>query len=215
VVTIAETSDPIICANGMAVIPQYTFDNAPALNVVLIPGSNDLGAALRSDKSIIWIQRQSQQTDYTTAVCTGAFILAKLGRLNGKHCTTHWRYAQTLAEQYPSIFVLENAIYAEGGNVFSSAGVATGIDLALALVERDYGADLAIETTRNLVLYFRRPGNQSQFSEPIELRKRAGTRFRELHDWLLKNISRPELQVETLADFMAMSPRHFSHCFHQ
>jgi transcriptional regulator GlxA family with amidase domain len=108
-----------------------------------------------------------------------------------------------------------NAIYVEDGDVYTSAGVTAGIDLALALVERDYGADIAIETARNLVLYFRRPGNQSQFSTPIELRKKAGNRFQKLHDWLLANISRPELQIDTLAEFMAMSPRHFSRCFRQ
>jgi len=99
--------------------------------------------------------------------------------------------------------------------MYNSAGVTAGIDLALALIERDYGAEIAVETARNLVLYFRRPGNQSQFSAPIELRRTAGNRFQKLYDWLLNNISRPELQVDALADFMAMSPRHFSRCFHQ
>lgn len=201
--------------SGLTVSVEQTRRTTKKTDYLVIPGGSNPAGFSSDPLRLSYLAERADRADRIVSICTGAFILAKLGLLNGKRCTTHWRYAQTLAEQYPSIEVCENAIYVEDGNVFTSAGVTAGIDLALALVERDYGADIAIETARSLVLYFRRPGNQSQFSTPIELRKKAGSRFQSLHDWLLENISRPELLVESLADFMAMSPRHFSRCFHQ
>jgi transcriptional regulator GlxA family with amidase domain len=210
-----EKTGSVRLESGLTVSVEQTRRANEKADYLVIPGGSDPAGFSSDKRRLRYLGERAKRADRIVSICTGAFIVAKLGLLDGKRCTTHWRYAQTLAEQYPSAIVRENAIYVEDGNVFTSAGVTAGIDLALALVERDYGADLAIETARNLVLYFRRPGKQSQFSAPIELRKKAGDRFRQLHDWLLKNISRPELQVESLADFMAMSPRHFSRCFHQ
>jgi transcriptional regulator GlxA family with amidase domain len=210
-----EKPGPVTLESGLSVNVEKRCGETDTADYLVIPGGSDPAGFSSDQQRLSYLGERAKRAHRIVSICTGAFILAKLGLLNGRRCTTHWRYASTLAEQYPSIDVCENAIYIEDGNVFTSAGVTAGIDLALALVERDYGADIAIETARALVLYFRRPGNQSQFSTPIELRKKAGSRFRELHEWLLENISRPELQVETLADFMAMSPRHFSRCFHR
>ncbi len=210
-----EVAGQIRLESGLTVYSEGARGEHEKTDYLVIPGGSHPSRFCSDATRLNYLKARADMAGRIVSICTGAFLLAKLGLLDGKRCTTHWRYAQTLAEQYPSILLCENAIYVEAGNVFSSAGVTAGIDLALALVERDYGADIAIETARNLVLYFRRPGNQSQFSAPIELRKKAGNRFQKLHDWLLENISRPELQVETLAEFMAMSPRHFSRSFHQ
>jgi transcriptional regulator GlxA family with amidase domain len=149
VVTIAETSDPIICANGMEVIPQYTFDNAPTLNVVLIPGANELGAALRSDRSIEWIQHQSRQADYTTAVCTGAIILQRAGLLRNKKATTHWNLIEELRND-DTINVLEDMRYVRDGNIITAQGISAGIDMALWLIGEIHTPDHARQVRRIL-----------------------------------------------------------------
>ncbi len=210
-----ETAGPITLDSGLTVYADGPRKNAERSDYLVIPGGADPNRFCNDPKRLNYITARTQKTARIVSICTGAFLLAKLGLLDGKQCTTHWRYVQTMARQYPLVKLCENAIYIEDGNISSSAGVTAGIDLALALIERDHGADIAIETARYLVLYFRRPGNQSQFSAPIELRRKAGDRFKHLHDWLLSNLSRPELQIDSLAEFMAMSPRHFSRCFHE
>ena len=148
------------------------------------------------------------------SICTGAFLLAATGLLDGKACTTHWYYSERLAEMFPKVKVDSEAIYIQQGSVYSSAGVSAGIDLSLALVEQDYGVELAMGVARSLVLYMRRPGSQSQFSTPVSLRQKAGSRFNHLHDWLLDNLCGP-LSVEQMAEYCRMSPRNFARRFTQ
>jgi transcriptional regulator GlxA family with amidase domain len=211
----AEKPGLVSLESGLTVHIDQTCQGKERTDYLIIPGGSN-PIRFSSDPLLInYLRTRASLANRIVSICTGAFLLAKLGLLDGKRCTTHWHYAQKLAELYPSVSVCENAIYIEDGNLLTSAGVTAGIDLALALVERDYGAEIAIETARSLVLYFRRPGNQSQFSSPIELRRKAGDRFQKLHDWLLENISRTDLRIDTLADFMAMSPRHFSRCFRE
>jgi transcriptional regulator GlxA family with amidase domain len=210
-----EQPGPVTLESGLTVFVEHTGLENSKTDYLIIPGGSNPDRLISDPQRLNYLSDRVKHTHCIVSICTGAFMLAKLGILDGKRCTTHWRYAQIFAKQYPSTIVCDNAIYVEDGHVFTSAGVTAGIDLALALVERDYGAELAIEVARNLVLYFRRPGNQSQFSTPIELRKKSGNRFQKLHDWLLENISRPELKIKMLADFMAMSPRHFSRRFQE
>ena len=146
------------------------------------------------------------------SVCSGAFIPAACGMLKGKKVTTHWSVADDLARKYPDIKVTPDAIYIRDDNIYSSAGVTAGIDLALALVEEHHGSQLAMDVARILVLYLRRPGRQSQFSAPMKLRAKAGSKFSKLHDWILENLKQ-SLCVESLAEYVAMSPRNFSRIF--
>ncbi len=133
VVTIAESAEPILCASGMEVIPQYTFENAPALDVLLLPGANELKAALRSQPSIDWIQQQSSQIGYTTAVCTGALILQRVGLLKHKKATTHWQLIEELRKD-ETVDVMEEMRYVRDGNIITAQGVSAGIDMALWLI---------------------------------------------------------------------------------
>jgi transcriptional regulator GlxA family with amidase domain len=133
VVTIAEREDPVICASGMEVIPQFTFENAPTLDVLLVPGSNELDAALGSKRSIEWIQQQSRQIDYTTAVCTGALILQRAGLLKNKKATTHWNLIEALRKD-ETINVMEEMRYVRDGKIVTAQGVSAGIDMALWLI---------------------------------------------------------------------------------
>ena len=142
VVTIAETMEPIICSNGMEIKPQYTFDTAPALDVLLVPGANNLAAALASDKAIDWVQRVAQKATFTTAVCTGSLILQKAGLLTDKKATTHWMLTEELAKD-SRVSVMPEMRYVRDGNIVTSQGVSAGIDMALWLVGELHSPDHA------------------------------------------------------------------------
>lgn len=133
VVTIAESMEPIVCANGMQVLPQYTFETAPKLDVLLVPGANELEAALSSPKAIDWIASVAEEVKYMTAVCTGSLILQKAGLLKDKKATTHWMLVDELKKD-TSTTVLADMRYVRDGNVVTSQGVSAGIDMALWLL---------------------------------------------------------------------------------
>lgn len=149
VVTIAETTDSIICANGMQVIPQFNFDTAPALDVVLIPGANDLNSALQSEATQLWIQQQAKIVRYTAAVCTGALLLKNAGLLDGKRATTHWQLIDEL-KQGGKVTVLEDMRYVRDGNIVTAQGISAGIDMALWLVGHLHEPDHAREVRKIL-----------------------------------------------------------------
>ncbi len=155
---------------------------------------------------------RAERSYHIVSICTGAFLLAATGLLEGKSCSTHWRYAERLAKCYPAINVQVDKIFIRDGNILTSAGVTAGIDLCLALVEQDYGAEAALEVARNLLLYLRRPGGQSQFSAPLSAQIQAGDTFSALYNWLHTRLSEP-LQVDDMAAFCHMSPRHFARRF--
>ncbi len=146
------------------------------------------------------------------SVCTGALFLARAGLLDGHRATTHWNWSASLGRRYPRIEVESDPIFVRDGNVYTSAGVTAGMDLALALVEEDHGPALALQVARHLVLYLRRPGRQSQFSTALALQLSDRHPLRELQSWIIDNLSK-ELSVETLAERVAMSPRNFARVF--
>jgi transcriptional regulator GlxA family with amidase domain len=139
-------------------------------------------------------------------------LLARAGLLDGRKATTHWKWCKPLASKHPSVHVDPNPIFIRDENVYTSAGVTSGMDLALALVEEDYGPGLALEVARDLLLYLRRPGGQSQFSTALALQITDRRPLRELESWVLENLDKP-LNVETLAERVAMSPRNFARVF--
>lgn len=142
---VAEKLDPIEASGGMKILPQYTFNNAPAPKVIVIPAQN--GA---TDAMLAWIREQSKQTDVTMSVCTGAFVLAKTGLLNGKRATTHHSGYIQLALEYPNIHVMPGYRFVDEGNIATAGGLTSGIDLALHVVERYYGRAAAEETVYQL-----------------------------------------------------------------
>ncbi len=151
VVTIAESLEPITCANGMQVLPQYTFDSAPELDVLLVPGANELEAALSSDSATDWIRSTADKVTYTTAVCTGSLILQKAGLLKGKKATTHWMLIEELQKD-SSTTVLPDMRYVRDGNVVTSQGVSAGIDMSLWLLGQLHSPDHARQV-RKLLQY--------------------------------------------------------------
>ncbi|AWJ86385.1 AraC family transcriptional regulator (plasmid) [Azospirillum sp. TSH58] len=146
-------------------------------------------------------------------ICTGAYVLAEAGLLDGRRATTHWNHARTLQRLYPNVKVEEDRIFSVDGHVWTSAGMTAGIDLAMALVEDDFGAEVAKEVARKLVVYLRRPGGQSQFSALLDLEPRSD-RVRRVLVYAKENL-RNGLSVEELAEAANLSPRQFSRLFRQ
>jgi len=148
------------------------------------------------------------------SICTGAFLLAEAGLLRGRRATTHWSKCKELAQKYREIRVEPNSIYTVDGSIYTSAGITAGMDLSLALVEADAGARLAADVAREMVLYLRRPGGQSQLSAALSLQVADRRAIRDLQSWIVENVS-DDLSVAALADVAAMSPRHFARTFSQ
>jgi transcriptional regulator GlxA family with amidase domain len=145
------------------------------------------------------------------SVCSGAFILAEAGLLDGRRATTHWRRTKQFLSAYPQVKLEPDRIFIRDGNIWSSAGISAGIDLALAMAAEDFGDEVAQETARQLVLYHRRSGGQSQFSSLLELKAPSG-RFGALLSWAREHLDAP-LTVEDLAEQAGMSSRHFARAF--
>ena len=147
-----------------------------------------------------WISRALPKARRIASVCLGAFVLAWTGVLDGKRAATHWRYCPRLQDGFPDIQVEPDAIFVQDGRVWSSAGVSAGIDLALAMIEEDFGHTIALDIARRLVVFLKRPGGQSQFSTVLAAQASdVEGRFSALHAWIIENIA-SDLRVETLAD---------------
>ena len=167
-----------------------------------------------SAEFIQWLRSWATRVRRLCSVCTGTFILAAAGFLEGRRATTHWRFCHQLATAYPGVKVDPEPIFIRDDNIYTSAGVTAGMDLALALVEEDFGADVALRIARAFVLFLRRPGGQSQFSVALNLKPTSRSLLGDLHLWIIDHLNEP-LTVETLAAQAAMSPRNFSRIFVQ
>jgi len=158
------------------------------------------------------VRRLTRRSRRVASVCTGAFVLAAAGLLDGRRAVTHWRWCERLAREYPRIRVEPEPIYTRDGDLWTSAGITAGMDLALALVEEDHGHALALAIARELVMFLRRPGGQSQFSVALTSQAAPSAGMRDLVAWIADNLHR-SLDVETLAARAGMSPRHFARVF--
>jgi transcriptional regulator GlxA family with amidase domain len=161
-----------------------------------------------------WLRQQSTRARRFGSICTGAFILAKAGLLDGRRATTHWNWAGELAQDYPHVAVDPHPIYIQDGSCYTSAGVTAGIDLCLALVEEDLGRALALRVAQMMVVFLRRPGGQSQFSATLEAQTHENRSLGDLLAWLPDHL-RHNLSVNSLARRAAMSPRNFARLFRQ
>jgi transcriptional regulator GlxA family with amidase domain len=191
---------------GMAAEP---LDDAP-YDTLVISGGDVRGAP--TPVLTPWLQAQAAQTRRIASVCSGAYILAEAGLLDGRRATTHWGRSEDFARRYPKIRLEPDRIFVRDGPIWTSAGITAGIDLALAMVEEDLGAAVARRTAQQLVVHQRRPGGQSQFSALLEMGGASG-RFEALMDWARERLAEP-LGVERLAQAAAMSPRNFARAFH-
>lgn len=196
---------PIVCEGGIKSV-NYKIDT------ILVSGIPNAPENMVSKEVLNWLNKLSGSVRRIGSICAGAFILAEAGILNGKRATTHWRVCDKLARCYPKVKVENDPIFVKDGNVYSSAGISTGMDLALAMVEEDFGKDVALAVARQLVLYLKRPGNQSQFSMILTHQKIDYQPIRDMQDWIMENLNE-ELSVEILAEKASMSPRNFARVF--
>lgn len=198
---------------GLRLAAQQTFRQVHgAVDTLLVSGGSAIEGDQIDAEMVQWIRKMAGEVRRIGSVCTGAMLLARAGLLDGRKVTTHWKWCGILAEKFPRVVVDPNPIFIRDGNVYTSAGVTAGMDLALALVEEDHGSRLALAVARDLVLYLRRPGGQSQFSAALALQSADRKPLRELDSWVLDNLTQP-LTVEELAEQVAMSPRNFARVF--
>lgn len=198
--------------NGLAVTPACSLMEVPQLDTLLIPGGAGSRAISTDSRLLDWLRERAKHTRRIVSVCTGAYVLAASGLLDGRRVTTHWRFADDLARRYPALRVEPDLLYLRDGCFATSGGLTAGMDLALALVEEDLGAPAALAVARHLVMYVKRPGNQAQFSAPLAAQTQGAGRLRELVDWLLTHLH-DDLTVSRMAEQMAMSERHFGRVF--
>ena len=187
-----------------------------SVDTIVVPGSPHIAEVLdHSEKLVAWLRRGARAARRTTSVCSGAFLLAAAGLLDDKRAATHWAMCDMLGQRFPAVTVDRDAIFVQQGAVWTSAGVTAGIDLALALVEADCGHAVAMEVARELVVFLKRPGGQSQFSALLQAQAEDTASFEELNLWITAHLARPDLTVEVLAERANMSPRNFARVYRQ
>jgi transcriptional regulator GlxA family with amidase domain len=206
---------PLRSSSGLTITPHGTLADAPAeIDTVLVAGGRGQAAAAEDTVLIDWIVSASAGARRTASVCTGAFLLARAGLLDGRRATTHWAEAEKLRAAYPAIDVDPDPIFVRDGPIWTSAGVTAGMDLALALVEEDLDREAALLIARHLVLFLRRPGNQSQFSATLGSQAPSRQPLREIQRSVLEDVSGVHT-VEAMAERAHMSARHFARAFRQ
>ncbi len=204
---------PVATSSGLVITPHAAIGavREPLDTLIVAGGSGHVEAA--ADRALLdWIAGASAQARRTASVCTGAFVLAAAGLLDGRRATTHWASAEALARAHPAIDVDADPIFVRDGSVWTSAGVTAGMDLALALVEEDLDRDAALTIARHLVLFLRRPGNQSQFSATLGAQQPEREPLREIQRSVLEHVA-AEHTVEAMAARAHMSPRNFARAF--
>ncbi|MCE4942388.1 MULTISPECIES: GlxA family transcriptional regulator [Streptomyces] len=204
------TGAPVRTTSGLTLVPDLALDAAEPPHTLLLPGGE---ATDPPDPRLVdWLRTHAPRTRRKVSVCSGAFLLAAAGLLDGRRATTHWSLCADLAARHPAVRVDPEPIYVRDGDVATSAGVTAGIDLALALVEEDLGRDLALSIARHLVVFLRRPGNQTQFSAQLAAQTAERRPLRDVQQWITEHPA-ADLCVEALADRAGLSPRHFARAF--
>jgi transcriptional regulator GlxA family with amidase domain len=204
---------PLRASGGLGVLVDSSFRAIRGeIDTLLVVGGPGTRGAVQNRELIAWLRRMAPRVRRLGAVCTGSFILAEAGVLDGRRATTHWAWGAELARRYPRVIVDADPIFIRDGSIYTSAGVTAGMDLALALVEEDHGREVALHIARDLVLYLRRPGGQSQFSTLLVAQGNSRGPLDGLQTWIAEHLD-ADLSVPTLARRAAMSPRHFARVF--
>jgi transcriptional regulator GlxA family with amidase domain len=207
---VAAIPGPVRSSSGVEMLARG-FKAARAISTLIVVGGEGVRAPATCAKTLAFVRGAAKRGVRIASVCSGAYVLAEAGLLDHRRATTHWQRTRHFLSRYPNVKLEPDRIFVRDGNVWSSAGISAGIDLALAMVAEDFGDDIARNTARQLVLYHRRSGGQSQFSSLLELKAPEG-RFGTLLAWARENLDAP-LTVEDLAERAGMSSRHFARAF--
>ncbi|MGO4330802.1 GlxA family transcriptional regulator [Cupriavidus sp. 2TAF22] len=204
---------PIAASNGVRFLPDASLEQARHdIDTLLVAGGPHIAAYEEDGPLIDWLARQATQVRRLGSFYAGAFLLARARLLAGRRATTHWRTCARLAMAYPDIRIEPDHIYVKDGPVYTSAGVTAGMDLALAMVEEDFGNGLALQVAQELVMYLKRAGAQPQLSLQLAVQSSEQNAMRDIQEWILDDVAR-DLTVEALAQRAGMSVRNFSRLF--
>jgi len=207
---LAATPGPVRSSSGAEMLARGLKPSG-AITTLIVAGGEGVDAVATCERTLSFVRRVAKRGVRIASVCSGAYILAEAGLLDGRRATTHWRRTRHFLAAYPKVKLEPDRIFVRDGNIWSSAGITAGIDLALTMVAEDLGDEIAQKTARQLVLYHRRSGGQSQFSSLLELKAPNG-RFGPLLSWAREHLDAP-LTVEDLAEQAGMSSRHFTRAF--
>jgi transcriptional regulator GlxA family with amidase domain len=207
---VAVTPGPVRSSSGAEMLARGLKPSG-AITTLIVAGGEGVRAAAKCERTLTFVRTIAKRGIRVASVCSGAYVLAEAGLLDGRRATTHWQRTRHFLSAYPKVKLEADRIFVRDGNIWSSAGITAGIDLALAMVEEDFGDEVAQKAARQLVLYHRRSGGQSQFSSLLELKAPAG-RFAPLLAWAREHLDAP-LTVEDMAEQAGMSSRHFTRTF--
>jgi len=213
-VVVSVRGGPVKTADGVDLVAKSvrSLGKAP-IDTLLVPGAFVVDDVTRDRELVQWVRRKAPACRRVCSVCVGSFLLAAAGVLDGKRAATHWMHAPLLATRHPMVSVEPDAIFVRDGRVWSSAGVTTGIDLALALIEQDAGREVAMHVARILVVYLKRAGGQSQYSTLLAAQAESESEtFSELEQWIAEH-PKGDLRVDALAERVHMSPRNFARAY--
>lgn len=199
----------------MTGLKKYTSVKVMPSDVVVIPGYDLRRLPPLDDHRLFeWLRKADRAGAVLCSICTGAFTLAAAGLLEGRECTTHWKYTQRLQKDYPALKVLNNRLFVKSGNIYTSAGVTTGLDMALALLEEKHGPEFAYKVAREMVVYIRRDGSEAQDSIYLQYRSHVNDDIHAIQDWIVRHL--PEkIRVQQLAELVYTSPRNLTRQFKQ
>ena len=209
---VSSTGGQVLASSGLSFGTTALRDVTEPVDTLVVAGGRDMDEACADGELLGHVRRLAGSARRITSVCSGAFVLAAGGLLDGRRATTHWAECQQLATEYPQVSVEDDAIYVRDGDVWTSAGVTAGIDLALAMVADDHGARAAAAVARQLVVYLRRSGGQAQFSTMLAAQAAESEPVRELLTWLPDHLT-DDLSVPALARRVHLSERQFSRVF--
>jgi transcriptional regulator GlxA family with amidase domain len=204
--TVVSSDSQIVTSAGLELVARPLPRESTPVDTLIVPGGSGVDAAMADAGLVKWVRGRARMARRTVSVCTGAFLLAEAGLLNGRNAATHWTRCSELAKRFPDVTVQPDPIFVRDGAVWSSAGVTAGIDLCLALAEQDAGRDVALDIARDLVMFLKRPGSQAQFSATLLLQ--GSSRFDKLHTWMQENLN-TDLSIANLANRCGMSERTF------
>lgn len=213
-VLVSKDGAPVTMSNGAAVEAQASIHDCPSLDTLIIPGGSGARIIDFPNEVIGWIASIAPKLQRVGSICTGLFILAQTGMLDGRRVTTHWRHGREAEERFPRLTVIDDALFLREGKIFTAAGVTAGIDMALSLIEEDFGPSTASLVARHLVVFVKRPGDQRQYSSILRHQTEAAGEFADLTAWIADHVA-DAVSSENLAERVGLSERQFRRRFAQ
>jgi len=211
-ILISEDGEPITTSSGVTILAQASLESHPPLHTLIVPGGGQARNPNFSVKSLEWLALTAPQTYRYGSICTGLFILARTGLIKGSAVITHWAHIEEAKNTFPMLNVVDDALFLRDGKLFTAAGITAGIDLALSLVDEDFGPTVASQIARQLVVFLKRSGDQRQYSSTLQHQHQAKGDFADLLAWISDNLDH-ELSSTALAERVNLSERQFRRRF--